>query len=298
MLGYLAIEGGFYAAPSEWPPKQLPLIASALSRELKNDPAPAAKPSRPVRSVDEVAERIEQRQNRDAREREDYERATEPLRKAKKRMRTPGIMADNAPAAPTAERAVKAGAHMRQDAVRAYHCEDSPIERLATRRALDPDDAGRNEALRLAAARYYEHWYLSGMSPIGAIDLDRGSVASGTRPAGMPATELALMHRRKFREALKVLGDEFRLVVDAVVLQEQDIETTGFAVARYKNRKQVAAIAMDRLCCGLERLRTHFKIGRLDAGRPTMHLARHESQMRSDGGKPRALSRHRSLSDM
>ncbi len=258
------------------------------------------------RSVEEIAERMERRAEIDAAEKARFEAATAPVRRARKKLRAGGRTDDKASATPTAERLARADEHYRQDAVRAYHCEDAPVERLAKRRALDPDP-GRNEMMRQAASRYYEHWYLSGMSGVSAIDLTRASASSESRPVGMPATEAALAHRRKYRDARAKLaeygGDRLLDVVEFVVLNECVVEAIAVQVSGYRDRGKAIAVTLDRLRGGLGLLAVHFRIGRLDAVRTTMPPLRHESELRPDGGEAgdggsRVLQRHRSLAGM
>lgn len=207
-----------------------------------------------------------------------------------------GIEARSAQA-PTPERAAKAGDTLRQDAVRAYHCEDAPIERLAHRGALAPGDAARNRILLEAANRYYEHWYLAGLSPLGAIDLTRTGGGDGTPAFGMPVSELAAYHRGAYRNALERLSPYFQAAVNPVVLEDQTIEIIASKVSGYKHEKSARAITLDRLRGGLAVLAAHFGMARLDAGAPTMQSSCHDSQSRSEA-TPRALLRHRSFGGM
>ena len=175
----------------------------------------------------------------------------------------------------------------------------------AERKSLGKDADALNEARRQAAVRFYEHCYLSGMSPIGAINWERASVSSDTRPVGMPATEVALIHRRKYRdavEALKRAGEQFLTVVELVVTTENGIEEIAVPVSGYRDRGKAIAVTMDRLRVALEMLRVHFRMGRLDAMRTTMAPLRHESELRQEGGGEEpasgAMRRPRSLAGM
>jgi hypothetical protein len=219
------------------------------------------------------------------------------IAKARKRLRKEAPAGDTAQ--PTPERAAKAGAELRRDAVRAYHCEDAPIERLAARKALASDEGG-NRTLLEAGKRYYEHWYLAGLNGLGAIDLTRAGGGDGSPACGMPTTEAAAHHRREFRAALDALGKAGKRlseVVDLVVLHEQEIEAIARKVSGYKDKTAATAVTLDRLRTGLECLARHFRIGRLDTVRMGMQSPCHDSEKRPERSS-RALSRHRSLAGM
>jgi hypothetical protein len=197
---------------------------------------------------------------------------------------------------PTPERLLKAGKSSRKDAAEVVHFEDTLLERLAARGALEKD-AHRNRVLLVAGQRYFEHWYLSGMSPIGAQDLTRlrgGDGASG----GMPTSELQAHHRRAYREAVRELGPYFSAVVDPIVLNEQTVESVGLRISGYRDRNKAIAVALDRLKEGLTRLAEHFRLMTLDAVRTDVVTSNHDVQKRPDGTPPRALRRHRSLAGM
>jgi hypothetical protein len=134
------------------------------------------------------------------------------------------------------------------------------------------------------------------MSSVASIDLSRGSAGSDTKPAGMPATEQALAHRRAYRDAVaaltdagKVIGwpDHYLEVVEFVVLEEYGVEAIALHVAPYRDRGKAIAVTLERLRAGLGVLAVHFRIGGLDRVRTRMARSFHESGVRPQGDADR-----------
>lgn len=109
-----------------------------------------------------------------------------------------------------------------------------------------------------AGRRYYEHWYHSGLSPIGAVDL--GKVGQGSEPKpGMAVSERQAYHRRAYRQGVAAL-DEFRVYVDGIVLREEDPEVVGKRFTGRTQTQQSRAIAIEMLKLGLKRLAKAYEL--------------------------------------
>lgn len=137
--------------------------------------------------------------------------------------------------------------------------QEGPLAWLASRRFLDRRNPERNQALADAGEEYRRHWYLSGLSPIAAMDPTRPPVRGESMPPGfMPATERQAYHRQQYRRGEEALGMFFSVVVNAVVLEERSLEDVGKQVSRYSNAKLCRAIALDRLIEGLRLLAEEY----------------------------------------
>lgn len=130
---------------------------------------------------------------------------------------------------------------------------DSPLAWLAARGFLNRLDGHLNRLLFEAGEEYRRHWYLSGLSPIAAVDPTRPGSTSG--PADrLPASERQAWHRRAYRDGELSLGPYFSVVVNAVVLEERGLEDIGRQVSGYADPKANRIVALDRLVEGLRRL--------------------------------------------
>lgn len=136
----------------------------------------------------------------------------------------------------------------------------APLQWLASRRMLDPDDIERNGLLREAGERYYKHWFEGGLKGIGAQNLDR--VFGGEAEAAYltPASEYAAQHRLEYREARERMGSWLAKVTDAVVCEELTLADAGSFVGDYASSKTRSAIALTMLKAGLTTLIEHFGI--------------------------------------
>jgi hypothetical protein len=200
------------------------------------------------------------------------------------------------PKTPTPNRVLKAG-DVRVDAHGAFHC-DSILVGLANRCALAPRDRDLNGLLLKAGERYFMHWSLGYRVGVGAQDMNR-VVVSGSVPAGLSAAESAVYHARQYQQASRCLGPMLSAAVDAIVLNEEPVESVGRRISGYNARVQAIAAAMDRLRCGLTQLAALWGMLALDPVATNMHRSCHESEARSDGAAPsRALRTHRSLAGM
>jgi hypothetical protein len=104
-----------------------------------------------------------------------------------------------------------------------------------------------------AGRRYYEHWYFAGLSPIGAIDLNRIS-RTDELSLGMAASERQAYHRQRYREGEEVLRPEFLPYVNGIVLEEHDPEVIGKRLTGRSAPSQARAVAIELLKIGLTRL--------------------------------------------
>ena len=199
-------------------------------------------------------------------------------------------------AKPTPQRAHKAG-ELRVDAVGAYHC-DTVLAALANRRALAPNNETLNRLLMEAGERYASHWTLGYRVGVGAQDMNR-VCSDGGVPSGLSASESAVSNAQQYQRASQCLGPYFGAVVDAIVLNEEPVESVGRRVSGYGSAKQAIAVAMDRLREGLSRLAALWGMIAIDAGAPQSHIPRHLPDSRPDGSTPsRALRTHRTLAGM
>jgi hypothetical protein len=138
---------------------------------------------------------------------------------------------------------------------------DSPFARMHLRSQLDPDD-GINEILFSAGRNYHQDFYYSGLGGISGIDYSRVGGGGGdvTPTHHMPRSEFALRHRLQFRSAREALGERYRPVVDAVVLEESTISSAAANFTGSTDARQ--ATAKERLNVGLRRLAVFYGLMR------------------------------------
>lgn len=141
-----------------------------------------------------------------------------------------------------------------------------PIERLRDQGKLDPSPAV-NAGMFEAAEKLYAHFYRGGLKGIAAQDLSRASGSGDGGACQFPASEMAMHHRQKFREATRIMGwyidaphrGAGRLVVD-VVCFERTVEDAARTHLLSSRTDTVKAAGMEKLCEGLFVLAAHWKL--------------------------------------
>lgn len=123
-----------------------------------------------------------------------------------------------------------------------YTMQDSPLDRLMARRAIDPVEYS---ALR----KYAHHWYHGGLlSSVSSMDLNRIFASDPGSMSGMAKSEGQAHHRQQYRQAREILGHRPGIVVDNVVCAEWDLATAGHSIgyeSPYRARKAAAEILRD-----------------------------------------------------
>lgn len=168
------------------------------------------------------------------------------------------------PMKPTAERMAKTDKPRKtgSGAYRAPH----PLERLRDQGKLDPNPRV-NLAMFEAAEKLYTHFYQGGLKGIQAQDLSRASGSGDGGACQFPASENAMFHRGKFREATRIMGWHVdspyrgagRLVVD-VVCYEMPVLEAGRIHTPPARTDTIAAKGMEKLCEGLFILAAHWRL--------------------------------------
>lgn len=171
--------------------------------------------------------------------------------KPKRRARSPRQHQAPADGVPTPERLAKArgAVEVGDDGQgrRLYTFRDAPLERLASRGALAPNEYA-------ALMKFKQHWTNAGLQPsIGSIDLSRLFASDPAAHSGMPRTEREVFHRQRYREAVQLIGLRAALVVERVVCAEQSLEMAGFALS-WRTPAQARAAATELLRDAGERL--------------------------------------------
>jgi hypothetical protein len=164
----------------------------------------------------------------------------------------------------TPERLAQAGEAQRLDDKGVRRLNDSPFGRMHARGQLDPD-SGINDILYSAGRNYHQDWYYSGLGGISGIDYSRVGSGGGTESSPaymMPRSEFALGHRLQFRKAREALGERYRPVADAVVLEERGIPEIAYEISGYKGPDAGSAATRERLNTALRRLAVFYGLMR------------------------------------
>lgn len=135
-----------------------------------------------------------------------------------------------------------------------YTMQDSPLERMRCRNAIDPIEYA---ALR----KYAHHWYHGGLlSSVGSVDLNRIFASDPLSMSGMAKSEGQAHHRQQYRNARALIGHRPGIVVENVVCQEHSLEIAGYAIG-WTNRPQAQAAATEILRDAGYRLARHWGLG-------------------------------------
>lgn len=243
---------------------------------------------------DAVVTRLEKREQMLADDIAARDRMMSPLKRVAREMRRGHKSSSSPLETPTPNRALQAG-ERRLDAAGAYHCE-TVLATLANRGVL----AKRPELNRVlfeAGEKYLSHWTLGYRIGVAAQDINREGRA-GFTSGGMALAENATHHAEQYRRASQALGPYLSAAVDAIVLNEEPVESVGRRISGYKDRNKAIAVAMDRLREGLSQLATLWGTLALDPVRTRSHLPSHESEPRPNGKSPKALRTHRTFAGM
>jgi hypothetical protein len=153
----------------------------------------------------------------------------------------------------TPERLLKSDSVIVEDGAR--HFNDDLLVRLAGKGQLYPDPA-INLACKDAGERYYEDWYLSNMSTLGAVDYGKVGGAGGT--GGLQLSERQEQKRKEYRKARAVLGAKYRPAVEMVLFQDMDLVRAGKQLTGASSPATCRAVAIERLTAGLLMLAKHY----------------------------------------
>jgi hypothetical protein len=130
------------------------------------------------------------------------------------------------------------------------------FEMLHGRGQLDRDSK-LNELLYAAGVRYQSDYHQAMMAPLKAVDYDRQRVDGGK---GFVYSERTQRHRVSLEEARVAMGDRYRAIVDAIVLEGQSLIAFGMTASVFKHRHQITAQMGERLNAGLRRLAVHYRL--------------------------------------
>lgn len=109
-----------------------------------------------------------------------------------------------------------------------------------------------------AAERFFADYYAAGLAPLGAIDYEK-AIVDGTPPQGHSDYRSAASDR--YRGACSAIGSTLTLkFVDRVVLREIPVETAGRDISHRSDAREARAVAMDRLCEGLDCLAEFYRL--------------------------------------
>lgn len=129
----------------------------------------------------------------------------------------------------------------------------SPFEMMYAKGQLY-NDQRMNSILYGAGTKYFQDWYLAGMSPISAMNYNRsGGGESDGSPGFMPVTNSQLVRRESWRRARKAMRDKHVQIVDKIVLEGRSVADV-WADTGYNSRQYASSSAIERLCEGLHRL--------------------------------------------
>lgn len=158
----------------------------------------------------------------------------------------------------TPERLAKAEQHIDigddKQGARIYTFKDSPLDRLFSRKAIDPIGY-------TALQRYKHHWYHGGLlSSIGSVDLNRIFASDVAGMSGMAKSERQAHHRGQWREAREMLGHRPAIIVDNVVCAEHTLEIAGYSLG-FTSPYRARSAATDMLKDAGHRLAKLWGIG-------------------------------------
>jgi hypothetical protein len=123
---------------------------------------------------------------------------------------------------------------------RIYTFKDSPLERMFSRKAIDPIEY-------TALQKYFHHWYHAGLLPgVGSVDLNRVFASDAGLSGGMAKSERQAHHRQQYRAGRGVIGHRSGIVVDNVVCNEHSLEVAGFSIG-WTNKPQAIAAATEMI---------------------------------------------------
>lgn len=172
----------------------------------------------------------------------------------------------------TPERDLKAGAHLDVSATGVQRISDAPFDWMAVRglitfRQTEAGERFRNIALIARAEP----------SP-GSVDWNSSGVAFGPKIPSMFTSQAIADARGRYRNAVAAVGPHLEPILDAVLIREHNLETSGKVVCGYRDRRAAIAAAGTLLRVALDTLADHFRLR--DERKPK------RSVWRAEGAKP------------
>lgn len=157
---------------------------------------------------------------------------------------------------PTAERIAKAADAFvvggEDRGVKIYFFADAPLQRFYARLRLR---AGQRQTEELqneytALMKYRHHWYHAGLeASLPSVDLNRVFASDPSNMVGMAKSERQADHRKKYREAVNVIGHKPCILLDNFVCYEWQLSvacgTIGYSM--FRARRMVRETAA-KLC--------------------------------------------------
>jgi hypothetical protein len=150
-------------------------------------------------------------------------------------------------ARPTTERLRQAGTDFVRGETGQITMRDSPLERALARHVLTRPQYA-------AGQKYRHHWYHAGLcDPLASISLDHIFAGDLGNVSGMARTENEVFHRRRYREAVEVIGKIGSHVLESAVCREIALEQIGYMLG-WSFRQNAYAAAAERMKDALDKL--------------------------------------------
>lgn len=130
------------------------------------------------------------------------------------------------------------------------------FEMMHGRGTLDPDPRV-NDILYAAGVRLQSDHHQAMMAPLKAVDYNRPTVDGG---GNWVYSEKTQRFRAELEAARAALGDRYRPIVEAIVLEGQSLIAYGISASSFKHRHQITAQMGERLNAGLRRLAVHYEL--------------------------------------
>jgi hypothetical protein len=131
---------------------------------------------------------------------------------------------------------------------RIYHFTDSPLQRLYARLH---SRAGTRESEQLtrehtALIKYRHHWHHAGLeASLPSVDLNRIFASDPSNMVGMAKSERQYDHRKKYREAVALIGHKTAILLDNFVNYDWPLNiachTIGYSMFRARRMVRVSA---------------------------------------------------------
>lgn len=137
---------------------------------------------------------------------------------------------------------------------RIYFFADSPLQRLYARLRLRAGTRETEELTReyTALQKYRHHWYHAGLeASVGSVDLNRVFASDPSNMVGMAKSERQYDHRKKYRDAVALIGQKPHILLDNFVCYEWQLgvscHTIGYSMFRARRmvRDSAAKLAKE-----------------------------------------------------
>ena len=135
--------------------------------------------------------------------------------------------------------------------------QDGRLEKLAARRALAPESSKTNLILFHAGLRYRKNWEKAGCDTLKGMDPTRES-CGGSGKFGLFGSEAQANAWAVHNASRAAMFADFRAPVDAIVLEEREVEDVGRQFGAYRHAAMATAVAMFILRGGLKMLAVHY----------------------------------------